>query len=252
MAGRLLVVDFSDDQRSLACEELCAAAQDFVLATLHVNLDQMWLRTTGSDEVVQGDRAYGYDLAFSGDGAVAVRFHATTRLDHSAAPKRDSLVAGRRPYRTMYRSKAICHSTALSVLYESRNIFGIAIKGDNATRIAYEPCRTQRDASDVASNVIDNHARPNRREDRALHARFMSALPIGPLAWETKAHPHPLREPGLNLHPDLALYEALEVIEGARYGLVALQNSFYASPLENGAQAIEQGIRRFDQRGPHN
>jgi hypothetical protein len=42
------------------------------------------------------------------------------------------------------------------------------------------------------------------------------------------------------------------MIEATGCGLAALQNSLCAYPFDNIAQAIEQGIKRFQQREPQN
>jgi hypothetical protein len=60
----------------------------------------------------------------------------------------------------MNHSKAFLSQLIPSdVLAESADILGIAIKRDNATQFAYEPCGTERKASRVGSNIIDNHLR---------------------------------------------------------------------------------------------
>jgi hypothetical protein len=113
----------------------------------------------------------------------------------------------------MNHSKAILSQLiSPNVFSESADILGIAIKRDNATQFAYEPCGAKRNASQMGSNIIDNHPGSNRAQNCILHLGFVSALPIGSLTWETEVHPHPLREPGLDLHPDLALYEPFDVI----------------------------------------
>jgi hypothetical protein len=112
----------------------------------------------------------------------------------------------------MNHSKAIRQLIPPNVLFEAHDILGIAIKRDNASQFAYEPCGAERNASQVGSNIIDNHPGPNRAENRLLHLRFVSAPPIRSLTWETEAHPHSVRQPGLDLHPDLTPYELFDVI----------------------------------------
>jgi hypothetical protein len=112
----------------------------------------------------------------------------------------------------MNHSKAIRQPIPPNVLFESHDILGIAIKRDNATQFAYEPCGAERNASQVGSNIINNHPGSNRAENCLLHLRFVSALPIRSLTWETEAHPHSVRQPGLDLHPDLTLYQPFDVI----------------------------------------
>src|SRR6516225_3669521 len=139
----------------------------------------MGLRITGGDEIVQSDCRYGDDLACSRYRLVAVCFHTAMRRDHSTAPKRNSLTTGRRPYGTMNHSKAILSQLiSPDVFSESADILGITIKRDNATQFAYEPCGAECKASQVGSNIIDNHPRLNSADNCILHVRFVSALPI--------------------------------------------------------------------------
>ncbi|HEX8799114.1 MAG TPA: hypothetical protein VF772_10895 [Terriglobales bacterium] len=152
----------------------------------------------------------------------------------------------------MNYSKAIRQLIPPNVLSESHDILGIAIKRDNAAQFAYEPCGAKRNASQMGSNIINNHSGSNRAQNCILHLGFVSALPIRSLTWETEAHPHPLREPGLDLHPDLALYEPLDVIQATGCGLPARRNSLRANPFEDRVQAIEHGITRNQQKQPQN
>src|SRR5215475_5522463 len=72
----LLMVNFGDDEWLLTRKKTCASTQDLVLATFHVNLDQMRHRSPGSDEVVQRDYLNADDFAGSQYWAVSVGFHA--------------------------------------------------------------------------------------------------------------------------------------------------------------------------------
>jgi hypothetical protein len=139
----------------------------------------------------------------------------------------------------MNHSKAILSQLiSPDVFSESADILGITIKRDNATQFAYEPCGAKCKASQVGSNIIDNHPRLNSADNCILHVRFVSALPIPCFTRDAEAHPHSLRKPGLDLDPDLALHEPLYAIHNGR----TPQNSPYANPFEDRVQTVEQGI----------
>jgi hypothetical protein len=77
LLGSPLMVDFSYDAWPLTRKKLCAAAQDFVLTTFDVDLDQLWYGSARGDEVVQRDGGHTYNFAGSHYGVLPVHFHAT-------------------------------------------------------------------------------------------------------------------------------------------------------------------------------
>ena len=82
----LLVMDLHDDEWALLCEQTGSAAQDFVLGTFHIDLDQLGHWSTAGHKIVEGRHRYGDDLAISENGALSIRFHSTLRrLIFSAA-----------------------------------------------------------------------------------------------------------------------------------------------------------------------
>jgi hypothetical protein len=71
----LLKVYFGNDERPLTCKKVCATSQDLVLATFHVNLDQLRWWSPGSNEFVQCDCRYSDDFPASQDRTVSVGFN---------------------------------------------------------------------------------------------------------------------------------------------------------------------------------
>ena len=71
----LLVVDFGDDSWFLIRKQGCAATQDFILATFHVNFEKLRRGSPASDELVQADCRRIYGLSASQHRAVSIGFN---------------------------------------------------------------------------------------------------------------------------------------------------------------------------------
>jgi len=157
----LLVVDFGDDERALLRKKLRSPAQDLVLTTLHVDLDQFWGSFAGGNKVVEPDCSYVYDWTASQDGAVSISFHATLRFHGCATAKGNSITRGARPYSGVHYSQAISQPIPRSMVPQTRDVFGITIESYNTTRVAHKPSCPESHSSQMGANVIDNRARPN-------------------------------------------------------------------------------------------
>jgi hypothetical protein len=103
----LLVMDFGDEDRALLGKKLFSPAQDFVLTTLHVNLQQLWRAFTGCNKVVERDCWYIYDFTARQYGAVSIRLDTALRPRRRAPTKPDSIGSTARPYSGVHHSQAI-------------------------------------------------------------------------------------------------------------------------------------------------
>ena len=106
LLGSLLMVDLGYDEWPRTRQKVYAAAQDFVLAAFHVNLDQLWYGSAGSDEVVQTDGWHSYDFACSHHRILSVQFHSTLGSSCSSAAERDPLTRGVGPHSGVHNFKA--------------------------------------------------------------------------------------------------------------------------------------------------
>jgi len=102
-----LVMDFSDKQRALPRKKRVRPTQDFILATFHVNLQQLWRGFTGGDKVVERDCRYVYDFTAPQYGAVSISLDTALRPRRRAPTKPDSIGSGTRPYSSVHHPQAI-------------------------------------------------------------------------------------------------------------------------------------------------
>ena len=71
------MVDLGYDERSLNLEQVCTAAQNFVLAAFDVDLDQLRGGSSGNEVVIQCNCWHRYDFAGSYHRTLAVDLYST-------------------------------------------------------------------------------------------------------------------------------------------------------------------------------
>ena len=189
------MVNLGDDEGPLICKKVWPAAQDFVLASFHVNLDQLRYGMTGSDEIVQCDCGNVNNFACPQNRALSIHLYATLRPSRSSAPERNSLGRRLRPNGGMHNYKARLKMVAYTTFLQGRYVVWIAFKGYHLASFADEPCGPEGETSYVRANVVDNCAASNRSPNCVLHPDFMFPPPVGCFFRKAKPHPHSLGQP---------------------------------------------------------
>jgi hypothetical protein len=82
---------------------------------------------------------------------------------------------------------------AVSVFPQSFRIPGVSFECDHVSVWAHETCNSQRNTSDVGSDVVDDRSRKDSRTQCTLQNRFVLSSPKSGFSPKVQAHPHPLR-----------------------------------------------------------
>jgi len=86
---RLFVVDLSNQERLILCEELFSTSKDFELPSLNVDLYQVRDQTTLRNKVIQADRCDTDKVTISKHGTGYTSLYSPMRLVPSALSKGD-------------------------------------------------------------------------------------------------------------------------------------------------------------------
>lgn len=82
---------------------------------------------------------------------------------------------------------------AVSVVPQCFRIPGVGFEGDHVSSWTHQSRNSQRNTSDVGSDVIDNRSRKDSRTQCILQNRFVRSPPKSGFSPKIQAHPHPLR-----------------------------------------------------------
>jgi hypothetical protein len=250
----LLVVDFDDDERAMIGEELRAAAQDFVLAALHIDLQQLWRGFTGGNKVVERDCRYAYELAAPEDGGVSIGLDAPLRSCEGTPTEGDSSSGGARPYSGVHDVQAIFQLVPRAMVAQARDVFRVTIESYDTAGVAHQQSSPERHNSDMRTNVVENGSRPKHGQDRILHVVFVLSAPDERFCRKAELHPHSLRQARFNPHPDMNVSQKTTLdqlpgpVERSSYAGPAPQHAFVRSPLENGVRPVKQEVKSGHRR----
>jgi hypothetical protein len=82
---------------------------------------------------------------------------------------------------------------AVSVFPQSFRIPGVSFERHHVSVWTHQTCNSQRNTSDVGSDVIDDRSRKDSRTQCTLQNRFVFSPPKSGFSPKVQAHPHALR-----------------------------------------------------------
>lgn len=177
LLGRSRMMHFHNEPRLQRGEQLWPAAKNLVIATFHVDLDQLRRRTARGNKIVQRERRNADECAISEHGALSVRFHTAMRCScsRSSLPEGDTVVGCAGPNGRAHHLKASLQVIAYAHLFEPRPIAGIWLKSHNPTRWTDQLCHAKRYRSEVRPYVVSHIPWPQQRGECLLHVRLVSS-----------------------------------------------------------------------------
>ena len=91
LRGRVAMVNLGDEERPMRRKKASATTEDFMLATLHVDLYELRHRPAVRDEIIECDRGHLDQFSGAQNRRVRIRFYTSMGSSNSTAPESNTV-----------------------------------------------------------------------------------------------------------------------------------------------------------------